>query len=443
LSNFYLDVKVATTGAGRFRRCSAAGDHATLEKRELEMTNLQPSLDRRGHVIEVFAVALGLGLTSFGGPVAHLGYFERTYVQRRRWLLPEDYAGLVALCQLTPGPTSSQVGFLVGLRRAGWLGALAAWIGFTLPSALIMFAFALYATRLTGRNPLAVLHGLKLVAVAVVAQAVWNMAGKLCPDRRTAALALLAATMLLLIGGPLIQLLALGVGAIGGMLFCRRARELPSPPRPPIGGRAGVAAAIIFLALLGGLLIAARTEPRSILGVSAIFYDSGALVFGGGHVVLPLLRQALVPAGWLSDSAFLSGYGAAQALPGPLFTFAVYLGAVIGPHGMGVGPSVLWSTTALLFLFAPGMLVVLAALPMWNWLGMHPTARGGLAGVNAAVVGVLGAALYNPIWTSSILKPTDFAIAMIAFFLLERWRLPPILAVAFCVVSAVVLNSLL
>ena len=262
----------------------------------------------------------------------------------------------------------------MGLRRAGWLGALAAWVGFTLPSALIMFAFASYATRLNGRTTQAVLHGLKLVAVAVVAQAVWNMAEKLCPDRQRTALALLAATMLLLIGGPLMQVLALGVGAIGGMLFCRGAQQLPAPPRLPIVARTGVAAAFMFLILLGSLFVAARIEPRSILGMSAIFYDTGALVFGGGHVVLPLLREALVPAGWLSDGAFLSGYGAAQALPGPLFTFAAYLGAVIGPHGAGLGPSLLWSIAALLFIFAPGMLVALAALPLWNWFGMHPIA---------------------------------------------------------------------
>jgi chromate transporter len=268
----------------------------------------------RGNAAEVFVVALGLGLTSFGGPIAHLGYFERTYVQRRRWLSDDDYAGLVALCQLAPGPASSQVGFLIGLRRAGWAGAFAAWLGFSLPSALILFAFAWLAPRLTGPLTQATLHGLKLVAVAVVAQAVWSMGRKLCPDLRRSALALLAAAMLLLIGGPRMQLLALVAGAVGGMLLCREAQGTGTPPSLPISRRTGLAAGAVFLVLLIGLPLAAQAAPRSMLGMAAIFYRAGALVFGGGHVVLPLLRDALVPAGWLSDNTFLAGYGAAQAV---------------------------------------------------------------------------------------------------------------------------------
>lgn len=391
----------------------------------------------KGKAAEVFGVALGLGLTSFGGPIAHLGYFERTFVQRRRWLSADDYAGLVALCQMAPGPASSQVSFLVGLRRAGWAGALAAWLGFTLPSAMLMFAFAWMAPRLTGPLTQAALHGLKLVAVAVVAQAVWSMGRKLCPDLRRSALALLAAAMLLLIGGPLMQLLALMAGAVGGMLLCREAQGSAAPPSLPIGRRTGLAAGAMFLLLLIGLPLAAQAAPRSMLGMAAIFYKAGALVFGGGHVVLPLLRDALVPAGWLSDNTFLAGYGAAQAVPGPLFTFAAYLGVLVAPHGSSLGESLLWSSVALVFLFLPGMLVALAGLPLWNWIGHHPTARGGLAGVNAAVVGVLGAALYNPIWTSAILNARDLAIALIAFMLLERWRIAPILVVAFCIAAAI------
>jgi chromate transporter len=337
---------------------------------------------------------------------------------------------------MAPGPASSQVSFLIGLGRAGWLGAFAAWLGFTLPSAILMFAFAWLAPRLAGPVPQAILHGLKLVAVAVVAQAVWSMAAKLCPDLRRAALALVAATLLLLFGGPLMQLVALAAGAVGGVLLCRDIKSQAIPPKLPVGRRAGLVFIEIFLGLLIGLPLAAQGAPRSMLGLVAVFYKSGALVFGGGHIVLPLLRDALVPSGWVTDGTFLSGYGAAQAVPGPLFTFAAYLGAVIAPPGSGTGAAALWSSAALIFIFLPGLLVVLAGFPLWNWVGQHAAARGGLAGVNAAVVGVLGAALYDPIWTSAILGARDLAIALVAFMLLERWRTPPILIVAFCVGAA-------
>jgi len=390
----------------------------------------------RGSALEVFAVALGLGLTSFGGPIAHLGYFERTYVRRRRWLSADDFAGLVALCQMIPGPASSQVSFLIGLRRANWAGAFAAWLGFTLPSALLMFGFAWLAPALAGPLSQAILHGLKLVAVAVVAQAVWSMAVKLCPDLRRAAMALLAAATLLLFGGPLTQLVALAIGAVGGMLFCRGLQSEAAAPKLPVGRGAGLALFALFLALLIGLPLAGQAAPRSMLGMVAAFYRTGALVFGGGHVVLPLLRDALVPSGWVTDNSFLTGYGASQAMPGPLFTFAAYLGAVIAPQGGGIGAATLWSLAALVAIFMPGLLLALAGLPLWHWVGHHPTARGALAGVNAAVVGVLGAALYSPIWTSAILGPRDLAIALIAFVLLVRWRAPPIAIVVFCVASS-------
>ncbi len=395
---------------------------------------------RQGSAWEVFGVALGLGLTSFGGPIAHLGYFERAYVRRRGWLSADDYAGLVALCQMLPGPASSQVGLLVGLWRAGWAGALAAWLGFTLPSAVLMFAFAWLAPRLAGPAAQAVLHGLKLVAVAVVAQAVWSMAGKLCPDRRRAALALMAMTLLLLVGGALTQLLVLAAGAAGGLLFCRDVGAQAVAPKLPVSRRAGLVFLAVFLALLAGLPIAAHAAPRSLPGMLSVFYNTGALVFGGGHVVLPLLRDGLVPGGWISDSSFLAGYGAAQALPGPLFAFAAYLGAAIAPHGAGLGVTALWSLAALVFMFLPGMLVALAGLPLWNWVGHHPLARGAVAGVNAAVVGVLAAALYSPVWTGAILGPRDVAVALIALALLERWRAPPILIVVFCVASALAMT---
>jgi chromate transporter len=387
---------------------------------------------RRGTVGEVFGVALRLGLTSFGGPIAHLGYYERTYVRQRQWLTPDEYAGLVALCQMVPGPASGQVGYLIGLRRAGWGGAFAAWAGFTLPSAIVMFGFALLAPRLEGPATDAVLHGLKLVAVAVVAQAVWSMARNLCPDRARAALALLAAALLLVATGSFFQIAALAIGAFGGALMCRDLPAAPALPVMPVSLRTGGVALAVFLILLVALPLAGAAAPHSLLALAGIFYKAGALVFGGGHVVLPLLRDALVPRGWLSDNAFLAGYGVAQAIPGPLFTFSAYLGAIVAP----AGDALLWSAVALIFMFLPGLLIALAGLPVWLWLGHHPAARAALAGINAAVVGVLGAALYNPIWLSAVGNGRDVAIALAGFLLLERWRVPPLAIVIFCVAAA-------
>jgi chromate transporter len=389
---------------------------------------------RRGSAGEVFGVALRLGLTSFGGPIAHLGYYERTYVRQRRWLSPDEFAWLVALCQMVPGPASSQVGYLIGLRRAGWGGAFAAWAGFTLPSAIVMLAFALLAPHLEGHATEAVFHGLKLVAVAVVAQAVWSMARNLCPDPARAALALLAAALLLSVGGALLQIAALLVGALGGAWLCRDLPVAPALPAMPVTLRTGGVALALFLILLVALPLAGAAAPHSLLALAGIFYKAGALVFGGGHVVLPLLRDALVPQGWLSDDRFLAGYGVAQAIPGPLFTFAAYLGAAVAP----AGATLLWSAVALIFIFLPGLLIALAGLPVWLWLGRHPAARAALAGINAAVVGVLGAALYNPIWLSAVGNGRDVAIALTGFILLERWRLPPLTIVIFCVVAALI-----
>lgn len=393
------------------------------------MTSAAPE----GSAGEVLAASLRLGLTSFGGPVAHLGYFERAYVRERGWLPAEDYAGLVALCQMLPGPASSQLGFLIGLRRAGWAGGLAAWAGFTLPSALLMFGFALLAPALHGAAALAVLHGLKLVAVAVVAQAVWSMGTRLCPDRTRAGIGVLAAVVLLAGGGAAMQLAVLLAGAIAGALLCRGVQAAPRLPEVPVSGRAAFAALLLFLALLPLMPLAAQAAPHGLLAFAGVFYRAGALVFGGGHVVLPLLRDGLVP-GWLPDPAFLAGYGAAQAVPGPLFTLAAYLGAAAAPGGAGM--AALWSAAALAFMFLPGLLIALAGLPVWAWLGAHPHARAALAGINAAVVGVLGAALYDPVWTSAIGNGKDVAIALAGFMLLERWRWPPLAVVALCVAGA-------
>jgi chromate transporter len=401
------------------------------------ITGVLDEKEQRGTAGEVFGVALRLGLTSFGGPIAHLGYYERTYVRQRRWLSPDEYAGLVALCQMVPGPASSQVGYLIGLRRAGWAGAFAAWAGFTVPSAIAMFGFALLAPRLEGPTTDAILHGLKLVAVAVVAQAVWSMARNLCPDRPRAALALVAAALLLVVSGPLVQIGALLIGAVGGALLCRNLPAAPGLPATPVTLHTAGAALVLFLVLLIALPLAGATAPRSLLALAGIFYKAGALVFGGGHVVLPLLRDALVPQGWISDSTFLAGYGVAQAIPGPLFTFSAYLGAVIAP----AGAALLWSAVALVFMFLPGMLIALAGLRVWLWLGHHPAARAALAGINAAVVGVLGAALYNPIWVGAVGNGRDVAIALTGFLLLERWRIPPLAIVIFCIGAALISHT--
>lgn len=385
----------------------------------------------------MFAVALGLGLTSFGGPIAHIGYFERCYVARRKWLSGEEFAGLVALCQLVPGPTSSQLGYLIGLRRAGWGGALAAWLGFTLPSALLMFGFALLAPALSGPLAAACLHGLKLVAVVIVAQAVLGMARTLCPDIRRRAIAVLSGAALLLVGRPDFQLLALSAGAVLGTIACRNLPAQSHAPALPIGPRTGAVVLAVFLALL-----AIEPSGHGLAALAAVFYRSGALVFGGGHVMLPLLQARLVPAGWLTDSTFLAGYGAAQAMPGPLFAFAAYLGATIAPPHAGLAGQALWSATATVAIFLPGLLIAPAALSVWQQVSHHAAARGALAGINAAVVGILGAAFCNPVWTGAIRVPTDPGIAAIGLLLMLQWRIPPAGLVALCLAAALAQSRL-
>lgn len=396
--------------------------------------------DRWRAAAEVFAVALGLGLTAFGGPVAHLGYFERTYVRRRRWLSTQDYAGIVALCQTLPGPASSQVGFLVGLRRAGLPGALAAWLGFTLPSAVLMFAFALAAPGLQGPWSAAVLHGLQLTAAAVVAHAVWSMARRLCPDLPHAALGFLGGLVALVLAGPSAQLAALAVGAFGGVVLLRNAAQTASPVAPATSPHAGLAAVCLAAILLLAATWAGMQRSRTPLALAALIYRAGALVFGGGHVVLPLLQGALVPAGWLDQSRFLAGYGAAQAVPGPLFTFAAYIGAAAAPAGSSIALRAAWSALALVAIFLPGLLLALGALPLWSWLSRHATAQAALAGINAAVVGVLAAALWRPVLTTAIATPLDLAVAVAALLLL--FQLPPLAIVFFCIAAALAEASL-
>lgn len=384
---------------------------------------------------EVFQASLKLGLTSFGGPVAHLGYFERLYVRERRWLSSQDFAGLVALCQLLPGPTSSQVGFLVGLRRAGWPGALAAWLGFTLPSALLMYGFGRLALEVHGSVAQAVLHGLMLTAVAVVAQAVMSMARTLCPDRERAAIGLVAAALLVHQNTAITQFLAMTGGAVAGAMLCRKLALSNWNAPAAVSRRAGFMALSAYAGMLFALPIASAFAPHSGVALAGIFYRAGAFVFGGGHVVLPLLHESMVPSGWVSDDTFLAGYGLAQGMPGPLFTLAAYLGAASAPVQM----SPLWALLALFGIFLPGLLLAIAALSLWTRIAdvRANAARAALAGINAAVVGVLGAALYRPVWTSSVHSGTDLLIVIAAFVLLMRWHIAPILVGAFCVIGSV------
>lgn len=380
----------------------------------------------RGTALQVLAVFLQLGLSSFGGPVAHLGYFRAEFVARRRWLDDASYSDLVALCQFLPGPTSSQVGFAIGLQRAGWAGALAAWIGFTLPSALLLIAFAHGIVHVGTLAASGAIHGLKVVAVAVVAQAVWSMGRSLCPDRIRVAIALGACLVALALPSTLAQVGAMLAAGIAGWL----AVPVPPPPSGTHGGsgisrRAGVASLAAFAVLLVGLPIVAAWAASPTWRLVDGFYRAGALVFGGGHVVLPLLQAAVVPAGFASDAQFLAGYGAAQAVPGPLFSFAAYLGAVMqwplaGWHG---------ALLLLAVVFLPGLLLVVAALPFWDALRHHGGVRRALAGINAGVVGLLLAALYDPVWTGAIHRPVDALIALAGLGLLVSGRVSPVVVV--------------
>lgn len=399
-----------------------------------EIAGLQLPGRAKGSPLEVLRASLQLGLTSFGGPIAHLGYFNREYVQKRHWLSTEEYASLVSLCQLLPGPTSSQVGFLIGLRRAGILGALAAWIGFTLPSAVLMYAFAMLAPQSPGPWMQAVLHGLMLTAVVVVSQAVWSMARTLCPDWPRAAIALAAAAMLALHSNGVLQLVALAGGAVAGAFLCRNLQRTVIELPVTTGRRMAWVALIIFCALLIALPILGALAPHGPLALANSFFRAGAFVFGGGHVVLPLLQNALVPAHWISNDAFLAGYGFAQAMPGPLFTYAAYLGAAAAP----TGASLPWALLAVVAIFLPGLLLSFAALSLWSQVVRIPTAFAMLAGVNAAVVGVLGAALYNPIAVTAIHSAVDGGIVLVGFLLLQWRRVPPILVAALCVAASVV-----
>ncbi|MFG1430578.1 chromate efflux transporter [Xanthobacter sp. V2C-8] len=379
-----------------------------------------------GSVAEVFGAFLKLGLTSFGGPIAHIGYFRDELVLRRRWIDDAGFADLVALCQFLPGPASSQLGFTLGLLRGGGLlGGLAAWLAFTMPSAAVLVLFALGAAALEGPLAAGVLHGLKLVAVAVVAQAVWGMARTLAPDRTRAAIALAAVLLVVFAGGAVGQIGAIALGALAGARLCRsEALASATALAVPVSRRLGVVLLMLFALLLAVPPLLAGGAHA--VAVFEAFYRSGALVFGGGHVVLPLLQAAVVAPGWVSPETFLAGYGLAQAVPGPLFTFAAYLGAIMGPAPHGIAGAAL----ALVAVFLPGLLLVTGMLPFWDGLRARPAAQAAMRGTNAAVVGILGAALYDPVWTGAVHAPADFALALAGFLLLTRWQAPPVLVVA-------------
>jgi len=408
-----------------------------LSERSPQDPALTPA--QRVPVATVFLTFLRLGLTSFGGPIAHLGYFRDEFVARRRWIDERAYADLVALCQFLPGPASSQVGIGIGLSKAGLLGAIAAWFAFTLPSAVALIVFGYGVVAFQDAVHHGILHGLKVVAVAVVAQAVWGMARALCPDAQRVTLAVVAALGVLAYPVPLMQVGVILFGGLAGLIFLQsESRTDHVSLGIDVSRRFAVAALLLFFAGLIGLPMLAAAYPEHTFALIDSFYRSGSLVFGGGHVVLPLLQSEVVPTGWISNDAFLAGYGAAQAVPGPLFTFAAYLGTVMGPQPSGLAGAII----CLLAIFIPSFLLVIGALPFWDALRRFEMMQNALLGINAAVVGLLLAALYSPVWTSGILSPADFGLAMIAFTLLVFWRVPPWLVVILTATGGWIIVSL-
>ncbi len=384
------------------------------------------------NTIDIFLAFLRLGLTSFGGPVAHLGYFRTEFVERRKWLDDRSYADLVALCQFLPGPASSQVGIAIGLLRGGYRGAFAAWAGFTIPSALVLMVFA-YGLSVTGTAAdTGWLHGLKVAAVAVVALALLGMARTLTPDRARASIAVLATAIALSLPTAWGQIGGIVLGAVAGTLLLR---GVPIADHVvlacPVRRSAGAIALIVFFALLIGLPGLAALIPTQSVQLFDTFFRAGSLVFGGGHVILPLLQSAVVPPGWIGNDAFLAGYGAAQAIPGPLTTFAAYLGTMIGGWTIAI--------LCLIAIFLPSFLLVIGALPFWEALRQQPAVQAALRGVNAAVVGLLLAAFYQPVWLTGIRNAGDFGLAVAAFVLLFLWRTPPWLVVLLCAISGAIL----
>jgi chromate transporter len=411
-------------------------DTETKSQPHLASNRSVASVGSAGSPLEVLRIFLKLGLSCFGGPIAHIGYYYEEFVVRRRWIDEQAFADLVALCQFLPGPASSQVVFSIGLMRAGYIGALAAWAGFTMPSAIAMVLFAYGAGALRSPAGTGLLHGLKLVAVAIVAQAIWGMAQTLCPDRRRASIAAVTALIISFSTSSFAQIVTILFGGIAGLLLCQGAQQMVATRiAMPVSRKTGLVALAIFFVLLLGLPILRSLGISQGIAIFEAFYRSGALVFGGGHVVLPLLREAFVAPGWVNDNTFLAGYGAAQALPGPLFTFAAYLGAVANASPHGVPGAAL----GLFGIFLPGILILIGTLPFWDALRTFAGAQAMMRGVNASVVGLLGAALYNPVWTSSVNTPRDFGIALGGFVLLTAWRAPPLLVVVISAIGGILL----
>ncbi|MGX1450145.1 chromate transporter [Cytobacillus horneckiae] len=385
-------------------------------------------------LLEIFIVSSKLGLTSFGGPIAHLGYFHNEYIRKRKWMDERSYADLVALCQFLPGPASSQVGIGIGVMRAGVAGGIVSFLGFTLPSVITLILFALLIQGFDIGNA-GWIHGLKIVAVAVVAHAIIGMANNLTPDLPRKAIALFALVLTLLWQAAFSQIGVILLSAFIGYLLFKETKEEPHTRVDfPISRRFATVCLGLFFGLLVLLPIMREITSWQWIAMFDSFYRSGSLVFGGGHVVLPLLEREFIPTGWLTEEAFLAGYGATQAVPGPLFTFAAYLGTVINGWTGG-----LLATTAI---FLPAFLLILGTLPFWNILRSHPKVKGALMGVNAAVVGILISAFYHPIWTSSIKEPVDFAFAAILFSMLVYWKLPPWIIVITGAVGGTLLSYL-
>lgn len=385
-----------------------------------------------GAATEVFVTFLKLGLTSFGGPIAHIAYYRKAFIEKKRWLSEEQFAQLLMLCQFLPGPASSQLGFSVGLIRAGWLGGLAAFLAFSLPSAILLFLFAQWLPYLSNTVGSAVIHGLKLVALIVVAQAVWLMARQLTPDWQRRAIALIALIFLLLIEHPLAQIMVVAGGALAGLFLCRGHSSLPAPRfNIAYGKRIAWSLLAVFFTLLFTLPFLALSHD--LFAVFDAFYHAGALVFGGGHVVLPLLEQTVVEPGWVSAGEYLAGYGAAQAVPGPVFSLAAYLGALLPGEMGGATGAVL----AFIAIFLPGFLLIAAMLPLWETISQYPRAASVLAGVNASVVGLLAAALYDPIWVSAVHQISDIIIALSGLMILQWFRLSALMLVLWCLLASI------
>ena len=398
-------------------------------------------MNPKASVANVFITFLKLGLTSFGGPIAHIGYFRKELIEKQQWANEHQFSQLLAICQFLPGPASSQLGFALGLMRAGWLGALAAFIAFTLPSALLLIGFASALPLLSNAVGVAIIHGLKLVAIAVVADAVYNMSKKLCPDNTRRVMALLATVALLLMQVAWAQILMIMAGAIAGILLCRDTESITGliNSANPSVSKWNKRIALLLLSLFTALLLATLLlqNQTGLIAIGQGFYRAGALVFGGGHVVLPLLEDAVVNTGWVSNESFLAGYGASQAIPGPMFAFAAYLGAII-PNSH----SIHWlsALVALLFMFLPGFLLIAAALPLWQSVANKPSASKAISGVNAVVVGILAAALIDPIIISTITSIVDLIISGIALLLLVKWRSSPLIIVIWCVLASLAIR---